>query len=197
MKSNPQVYTTQEGMQEIKNSPQVYTTQEGMLQIKNNPQVYTTQEGTKNWIHTNFYQDIALCLQSFFEASTVNVYNYYPLLVPECRCQARLFLTDIFAISHDFSTGGISRLKCTVESDLIYRINNRIIFWNSPCLISPVQRAIEDITYMLFGYLALNEQPLLARLRPAGGTERIVVIAESTKQFVLCKSIQPDFTLTF
>ena len=117
-------------MQEIKNSPQVYTTQEGMLQIKNNPQVYTTQEGTKNWIHTNFYQDIALCLQSFFEASTVNVYNYYPLLVPECRCQARLFLTDIFAISHDFSTGGISRLKYTVESDLIYRINSTIIFWD-------------------------------------------------------------------
>ena len=29
-KSNPQVYTTQEGMQEIKNNPQVYTTQEGI-----------------------------------------------------------------------------------------------------------------------------------------------------------------------
>ena len=50
---------------------------------------------------------------------------------------------------------------------------------------------------MLFGYLALNEQPLLARLRPAGGTKRIVVIAESMKQFVLCKSFRPDFTLTF
>ena len=121
-------------MQEIKNSPQVYTTQEGMLQIKNNPQVYTTQEGTKNWIHTNLYQETALCLDSFFwlkvEASTVNLYNYYPLLVPEYRCQARLFLTDIFAISHDFSTGGISRLKYTVESDLIYRINSTIIFWD-------------------------------------------------------------------
>ena len=70
------------------------------------------------------------------------------------------------------------------------------IYWNSPFLISPAQRSIEDITYMLFGYLALNEQPLLARLRPAGGTERIVVIAESTKQFVLCQSIRPDFTLT-
>ena len=69
------------------------------------------------------------------------------------------------------------------------------ICWNSPCLISPAQRPIEDITYTLFGYLALNEQPLLARLRPAGGTERILVIAESTKQFVLCKSIWPDFTL--
>ena len=103
-------------------------------QIKNNPQVYTTQEGTKNWIHINLYQETALCLDSFFwlkfEASIVNLYNYYPLLVPECRCQARLFLTDIFAISHDFSTGGISRLKYTVESDLIYRINNRIIFWD-------------------------------------------------------------------
>ena len=50
---------------------------------------------------------------------------------------------------------------------------------------------------MLFGYLALNEQPLFARLRPAGGTERIVVIAESTKQFVLCKGVRPDFTLNF
>ena len=50
---------------------------------------------------------------------------------------------------------------------------------------------------MLFGYLALNEQALLARLRPAAVTERIVVIAESTKQFVLSKSIRPDFTLTF
>ena len=28
-------------------------------------------------------------------------------------------------------------------------------------------------------------------------TERIVDIAEWTKQFVLCKSIRPDFTLTF
>ena len=68
---------------------------------------------------------------------------------------------------------------------------------NSPRLISPAQRPIEDTTHLLFGYLALNEQPLLARLRPAGGTERIVVIAESTKQFVLCKSFRPDFTLTF
>ena len=71
------------------------------------------------------------------------------------------------------------------------------ICWNSPCLISPAQRPIEDLTYMLFGYLALNEQPLLVRLRPAGGTERIVVIPESTKQFVHCKSFRPDFTLTF
>ena len=71
------------------------------------------------------------------------------------------------------------------------------ICWNSPCLISPAQRPIEDITYSLSGYLALNEQPLLARLRPAGGTKRIVVIAESTKQFVLCKSFWPDFALTF
>ena len=68
---------------------------------------------------------------------------------------------------------------------------------NSPCPISLAQRPIEDITYVLFGYLALNEQPLLARLRPAGVTERIVVIAESTKQFVLSKSIRPRFTLTF
>ena len=44
------------------------------------------------------------------------------LLVPKCRCQVLLFLTDIFAISHGYSTGGISRVKCTVESDFIYRI---------------------------------------------------------------------------
>ena len=53
-----------------------------MLEIKNNPQVYTTQEGAKNWIHTNLYQETALCLDSFFwpkvEAATVNLYNYYP-----------------------------------------------------------------------------------------------------------------------
>ena len=55
------------------------------------------------------------------------------------------------------------------------------IRWISSCLINLAQRPIEDITYVLFGYLALNKQPLLARLRPAGGTERIVVIAESTK----------------
>ena len=81
IKSNPQVYTTQEGMQEIINNPQVCTTQESMLEIKNNPQVYTTQEGAKNWIHTNLYQETALCLDSFFwlkvEASTVNLYNFY------------------------------------------------------------------------------------------------------------------------
>ena len=105
-----------------------------MQEIKGNPRVYTTQEGTKNWIHTNLYQETALCLDSFFwlkvEASTINLYNYYPLLVPECLCQARLFLTDIIAISHDISTGDISRLKCTVEGDLIYRINNKIMFWD-------------------------------------------------------------------
>ena len=71
------------------------------------------------------------------------------------------------------------------------------ICWISPCLISPTQRLLEDITCMLFGYLALNKKPLLARLRPAGGTEGIVVIAELTKQFVLCKSFRPDFPLTF
>ena len=31
----PQVYATQEGIEEIKNNPQVYTTQEGMQDIKN------------------------------------------------------------------------------------------------------------------------------------------------------------------
>ena len=81
-----------------------------MRENKKNPKVYTTQEGIE---------------RLKVEASTFNLYNYYPLLVPECRCQAWLFLTDIFGTSHDFSTGGISHLKCTVESDLIYRINNR------------------------------------------------------------------------
>ena len=79
------------------------------------------------------------------------------------------------------------------QHDYILRPRESIC-WNSPCLISPAERQIEDLTNKLFGYLALNERPLLARLRPAGVTERIVVIAESSKQFVLCKSIQPDFT---
>ena len=82
------------------------------------------------------------------------------------------------------------------QQDYILRPRESIC-WNSPCLISPAQRPIEDITYRLSGYLALYEQSLLTRLRPAGGTKRIVVIAESTKQFVLCKSFRPDFTLTF
>ena len=83
-----------------------------------------------------------------------------------------------------FACTGVSESSPVV---VIYRINNSIIFWdltnpstgNSPCLIS----------------LALNEQPLLARLRPAGGKERIAVIGESTEKFVLCRSIRPDFDL--
>ena len=43
--NSPQVYTTQEGKEEIKINPRVYTTREGMQEIRNNPQVYTTQEG--------------------------------------------------------------------------------------------------------------------------------------------------------
>ena len=82
------------------------------------------------------------------------------------------------------------------QQDYVLRPRESIC-WISPCLIIPAQRPLEDITCMLFGYLALNEQPLLARLRPAGGTERIVVIAESTKQFVLCKSFRPDFNFNF
>ncbi|RMX42115.1 hypothetical protein pdam_00001331 [Pocillopora damicornis] len=44
-----QVYTTQEGIEDIKNNSQdfwaeVYATLEGKEEIKNNPQVYTTQE---------------------------------------------------------------------------------------------------------------------------------------------------------
>ena len=39
IKSNPQVYTTQEGIREIKNNPQVYTTWEGKGEIKSNIQV--------------------------------------------------------------------------------------------------------------------------------------------------------------
>ena len=130
--------------------------------------MYTNQEGMKNWIHTNLYQETTLCLDSFFspkvEAFTVNLHNYYSLQVPECRCQAQLLLTNIFAIPNDNSTGGISRLKCTVESDLIYCTNNRIIIWdltnpsagNFRCLISPAQRPNERTTYVLFGYPALN-----------------------------------------
>ena len=43
--SNPQAYTTQENIEQIRNNPQVYTTQESIEQIKTNPQVYTIQEG--------------------------------------------------------------------------------------------------------------------------------------------------------
>lgn len=64
-------------------------------------------------------------------------------------------------------------------------------------LISLTKRQNEHTTYVMFGYLVLNEQPLLARLRLAGRTECIAVIGESVEQFVLCKSIWPDFTLTF
>ena len=61
IKNNTQVYTTQEGMEEIKkkplgmhyprgygrdkNNPQVYNTQWGIEEIKHNPQEYITQEG--------------------------------------------------------------------------------------------------------------------------------------------------------
>ena len=87
-------------------------------------------------------------------------------------------MTDIFAISHDFSSGGISRLKFfgrerfdLPHQQLDYILRPReSICWNSPCLISSAQRPIEDITYTLSGYLALNEQPLFVRLRPSGGT---------------------------
>ena len=34
------MYTTQEGIEEIKINPQVYTTQEGIEEIKKTPQVY-------------------------------------------------------------------------------------------------------------------------------------------------------------
>ena len=45
----PQVYTTQEGIEEIKSTPQVYTSQEGIEEIENNPQVYTSQEGIEKF----------------------------------------------------------------------------------------------------------------------------------------------------
>ena len=45
IENNPQVYTTQEGIEETKYNPQVYPIQEGIGEMKNNPQVYTTQEG--------------------------------------------------------------------------------------------------------------------------------------------------------
>ena len=97
----------------------------------------------------------------------------------------------------------LSKVYGWEQFDLLHQLQDYIlrpcksIFWNSPSLMSLAQRPIEDITYMLFGYLASNKQPLLAHLRPAGGTDRIVVIVELTKQFVLCKSFWPDFTSTF
>ena len=129
-----------------------------MGEIKSNPQVYTTQEGTKNWIHINLYQETALCLDSFFwlkfEVSIVNLYIYYPLLVPECRCQARLFLTDknlcnfpwFFDWRH-FPPKVYGRERFGLphqQQDYILRPRESIC-WNSPCLISPEQRPIEDI----------------------------------------------------
>ena len=44
---------------------------------------------------------------------------------------------------------------------------------NSLCLSSPAQRQNEETTYELPGCLVSNEQPFLAGLRPAGGTDRI------------------------
>ena len=49
-KINPQVYTTQEGMQEIKNNPQLYTTQEGIGEIKNNPLGIHYSRGVEKWL---------------------------------------------------------------------------------------------------------------------------------------------------
>ena len=40
-KNNPQVYTTQESIKEIKSNPWVNTTQEGIEGIESNPQVNT------------------------------------------------------------------------------------------------------------------------------------------------------------
>ena len=45
-------------IEEIKSNPQVYTTQEGIREIKNNPQVYTTQEGIMVPFSTNIYTHI-------------------------------------------------------------------------------------------------------------------------------------------
>ena len=103
-----------------------------MQEIKGNPRVYTTQEGTKNWIHTILYQETALCLDSFFwlkvEASTINLFNYDPLLVPECSF-GYSWLTSLQFLMI-FRPEAFARLKCTVEGDLIYRINNKIMFWD-------------------------------------------------------------------
>ena len=82
------------------------------------------------------------------------------------------------------------------QLDYILRPNQSIC-WNSPCPISLAQRPIEDITYVLFGYLVLNKQPLLARLRPAGVTERIVAIAESTKTICSFQKYSAWFYINF
>ena len=44
-KNDPQVYTTQGGIKEIKDSPYVYTTHEDIEEIQNNFQGHTTREG--------------------------------------------------------------------------------------------------------------------------------------------------------
>ena len=174
-----------------------------MQEIKGNPQLYTTKEGTKNWIPTNLYQETALCLDSFFwlkvEASTTPfTSSRMPLSSSAILDWHHCNFPWYFDWRH-FPPKVYGRGRFDLphqQQDYVLRPRESIC-WISPCLISPAQRPLEDITCMLFGYLALNEQPLLARLRPAGGTEHIVFIAESTKQFVLCKSFRPDFTLTF
>ena len=44
---NPQLYTTQEGMGEIKSNPEVYTTQEGIGEIKNESSVIHCPGGNR------------------------------------------------------------------------------------------------------------------------------------------------------
>ena len=94
LKVNPKVYTTQEGLEEIKSNPQVYTTQEGEGEIKSNPQVYTT------------------CLFGLkVEACTVNPLWLLSFTSSRMSSSSLVFLTDIFAILHEYLIRGISWLN--------------------------------------------------------------------------------------
>ena len=147
-------------MQEIKNNPQVYTTQEGMQEIKITLRYtlpkrvckrskvilrYTLPKRARKIEFTLIYirRPLFVWTLSFDRKlrrpplTYIIIFNFFPNVY-------WLLLTDILAISHDFCSGGISRLKCTVESDLIYRINNWIIFrdpTNPSTGIFPVQLA--------------------------------------------------------
>ena len=51
------MYTTKEGIEEIKSNPQVYTPKEGIEEIKNNTQLYTTYEGMQKTLGIHYLRE--------------------------------------------------------------------------------------------------------------------------------------------
>ena len=51
------MYTTKEGIEEIKSKPQVYTPKEGIEEIKNNAQLYTTYEGMQKTLGIHYLRE--------------------------------------------------------------------------------------------------------------------------------------------